>query len=271
VRQSFAIALLAATLAARAHADTAECERHMLATYPFSHRPTAEQVAGLKDCDAGKLYYGIGVHFDYVRARHCAFANDSHDILMMLYANGLGVPRNYAVAKMAACRSGATEIEGRLARLGRMQTGKEGPSPKIDMCDDAASSQLLSRCAAIRLDLADQERNARIDTISARWSDAEKAALLQVRRHAADSILLEEVLSSLLEFEAGKLPSFTADDAASAERELGQLKISLDRQRGWLAYRDAWLGLGKLRYPSVAAHSWRGYFAKRRVAAIRTQ
>ena len=267
--KAFATALL--VLAASAHADTPECEIHKLATYPFPHRPTAEQVAGLKDCDADKLYYGIGVHFDYVRARHCAFAMDSQDVLMMLYANGLGVPRNYAVAKMAACRSDATEIEARLARLARMQTGKEGPSPKIDICDDAANSHLLSRCAAIRLDLADQERNARIDTISARWSDAEKAALLQVRRHAGDLISVEEILGSLLEFEAGKLPSFTADDAAGAERELGQLKVSPDRQRSWLAYRDAWLGLGKLRYPSVAAHAWRAYFAKRRIAAVRAQ
>ena len=269
MRKSFATALLA--LAASAHADTSECEIHKLATYPFQHRPTAEQAAALKECDADKLYYGIGVHFDYVRARHCAFATDSQDILMMLYANCLGVPRNYAVAKMAACRSDATEIEARLARLARMQTGREGPSPKIDMCDDAANSHLMARCAAIRLDLADQDRNARIDTISARWNDAEKAALSQLRRHAGDSAQIEEILSSLQEFEAGKLPSFTAEDAAGAEREMSQMKISPDRQRGWLAYRDAWLALGKLRYPSVAPHAWKAYFAKRRIAAIKAQ
>ena len=113
MRQAFVTALLA--LASSAHADTSECEIHKLATYPFPHRPTAEQAAALKDCDADKLYYGIGVHFDYVKARHCAFAADSQDVLMMLYANGLGVPRNYAVAKMAACRADATEIEARLA------------------------------------------------------------------------------------------------------------------------------------------------------------
>lgn len=268
MRKAFATTLLA--LAASAHADTSECEIHKLATFPFPHRPTAEQAAALKDCDADKLYYGIGVHFDYVRARHCAFATDRQDILMMLYANGLGGPRNYAVAKMAACRSEPTEIEARLARLARMQTGKEGPSPKIDMCDDAANSHLLSRCAAIQLELSDQERNARIDTISARWSDADKAALLSVRRHAVDTALVEEILGSLLEFEAGKLPSFTMEDAA-AEREMSQMKIPPDRQRSWLAYRDAWLALGKLRYPSVAPHTWKAYFAKRRIAAIKTQ
>lgn len=273
MRQAFVFALLAAALAASAHADNAECEIDMLATYPFSHRPTAEQSAALKDCDADKLYYGIGVHFDYMKARHCAFAKDSHDVLMMLYANGLGVPRNYAVAKMAACRADAQapETEARLARLTRMQTGREGPSPKIDICDDAASSHLGARCAAIQGQLADQERAARIDTISARWSESEKAALQQLRSHAMDSVQLDEVLGSLQEFDAGKLPSFTVEEAANAEREMNQLKMAPEKQRSWLAYRDAWLALGKLRYPSVAPHAWRAYFAKRRIAALRSQ
>lgn len=271
MRKTFFLAVMTASLAASAHADNAECEIDMLATFPFSHRPTAEQTAALKDCDADKLYYGIGVHFDYVKARHCAFAKDNQDVLMMLYANGLGVPRNYAVAKMAACRADALppETEARLARLTRMQTGKEGPSPKIDICDDAASSQLGARCTAIQSGLADQERSARIDTISARWRDVEKAALRQVRNQVADSAQLEEVLVALQEFESGKLPSFTLEDAANAERELGQLKIAPERLRNWLAYRDAWMALGKLRYPSVTPHAWKAYFARRRIAAFK--
>ncbi|KQV51254.1 hypothetical protein [Duganella sp. Root336D2] len=269
MRKAFATTLLA--LAASAHADTSECEIHKLATFPFPHRPTAEQAAALKDCDADKLYYGIGVHFDYVRARHCAFATDRQDVLMMLYANGLGAPRNYAVAKMAACLSEPAEIEARLARLARMQTGKEGPSPKIDMCDGAANSHLQSRCAAIQLQLADQDRNGRIDTISARWRDTEKTALLSVRRHAVDPAQIEEILISLQDFEAGKLPSFSVEDAAAVEREMSQMKIAPDKQRSWLAYRDAWLGLGKLRYPSIPPHAWKAYFAKRRLASTKSQ
>ena len=273
LRKSFASAVLAASLAASAHADSAECEIDMLATYPFSHRPTSEQAAALKDCDADKLYYGIGMHFDYLKARHCAFAKDGQDVLMMLYANGLGVPRNYAVAKMAACRAVAQpqEVEARLSRLTRMQTGKEGPSPKIDICDDAASSQLGARCAAIQSGLADQDRAARIDTISARWSDAEKAALQQLRLRASESAQLEEILSALQDFEAGKLPALTTEEAAGIEREMGQMKIPPEKLRSWVAYRDAWLALGKLRYPSVAPHAWKAYFGKRRMAAIKSQ
>ncbi len=298
---------------AGAHAENAECERHQLATYPFSHRPTAEQTAALQDCDADKLYYGIGQHFNYVKARHCAFAKDNHDVLMMLYANGLGVPRNYAVAKMAACRADAAPFEtsGRLEHLARMQTGKEGPSPKIDICDDATSGRLMGRCAGIKAALAAQERDDKIERLSTRWSDAEKAALQQLRKHAhvfaeahgrgevdlsgsargafvreAVEAQQEDFLKSLQEFEAGKLPSFTQNDFAQADKELNQayqrLKAQKDPdyeggvtfaeiqgvQRNWLAYRDAWVAFGKVRYPAVAPHAWRAYFTQKRTAML---
>lgn len=312
VRKPLAITLLA--LAASAHAGTEECERHLLATYPFPHRPTAEQAEAMKDCNPDNLYYGIGVHFDYVKARHCAFAKDNHDVLMMLYANGLGVPRNYAVAKMAACRapSAPMETSGRLEHLARMQTGKEGPSPKIDICDDATSGSLAGRCATIAAALAGQERDEKIERLATRWSDAEKAALHQLRKRVAafvdarshgevdvsgtarvafvreEARLLEDdFLLSLQEFEAGKLPSFSLDDFARADLELNQvyqrLKAQKDpayvgaivfeeiqkAQRSWLAYRDAWVAFGKVRYPSVAPHAWKTYFTRKRVAMLR--
>lgn len=312
MRKAYAFVLLA--LAASAHADTAECERHLLSNYPFPHRPTAEQAQALKDCDADALYYGIGVHFDYVKARHCALTKGNHDVLMMLYANGYGVPRNYPVAKMAACRTESAaqaETEGRLEHLARMQTGKEGPSPKIDICDDVTSGLLGGRCAAIRSGLAGQERDDKIERLSTRWSDAEKVALQNLRKHAAafanahaggeidrsgsaqvgfviDAIEAQEedFLKSLLEFEAGMRPNFTQDDFARADRELnqayqrlksgegpvypGSVKFSniQEAQRSWLAYRDAWVAFGKVRYPAVAPHAWRAYFTRKRVEML---
>lgn len=311
MRRVYAFALLA--MMAGAHAENAECERHLLATYPFSHRPTAEQASALQDCDSDKLYYGIGQHFNYVKARHCAFAKDNHDVLMMLYANGLGVPRNYAVAKMAACRANDAPMvtAGRLESLARMQTGKEGPSPKIDMCDDASSGSLLGRCAGIRSALVAQERDEKIERLATRWSDAEKAALQQLRKRAsafaeahgrgevdlsgsargafvreAVDAQEEDFLKSLQEFEAGKLPAFTQNDFAQADKELNQayqrLKAQKDPdyaggvtfaeiqgvQRNWLTYRDAWVAFGKVRYPAVAPHAWRAYFTQKRTAML---
>lgn len=316
MHKSIAIALLAASLAASARADTSECEIDMLATYPFPHRPTKEQAQALKDCEAEKPYYGIGMHFDYVKARQCAFAKDDHEVLMMLYANGLGVPRNYAVAKMAACRAGPSAIEtpGRLSMLTRMQMGQEGPSPKIDMCDDVSSTVLQVRCTAIATALAGQERDEKIDRMSSRWSDAQKAALLQLRKQAAAfadarsngevdrsgsgaaaymseeaNAQQEDFLKSLLDFENRKLPDFTQEDALKAEREMNEVFLRLKRskdpgnpglvqfagiesaQRSWMAYRDAWVAFGKVRYPAVSAYAWKAYFTRKRIPMLKEQ
>lgn len=256
MRPSFALGLLAAALAGGAHAQTAECELQLLATYPFPHRPTAEQARALQNCDADKLYYGIGVHFNYVQARHCAFAKENHDVLMMLYANGQGVPRNYAVAKMAACRAKAdpVETEARLARLARMQGGREGPSPSIDICDDASSSGLIARCAANHAALEEQALDDQLEHISTRWSSEEKEAVQQVWKRAK-VVGKKDALASLQAFEAGKLP---VDEAARPLKELPQ---------EWQAYQNAWIAFGKLRYPSVTQHAWKAYVAKKRAAA----
>lgn len=256
MRRSLALAVLAASLAASAHADTAECERHMLGTYPFPHRPTAEQVKAMKDCDADKFYYGIGLHFDYVKARHCAFAKGNHDVLMMLYANGLGMPRNYAVAKMAACQAKAdpAETQARLAHLTRMQGGREGPSPTIDICDSASSSALVARCAANRAALEEQALDEQLEQISTRWSSEEKEAIQLVWKHAK-AFGKKDALAWLQTFEAGKLP---ADDGAPPAKA--------DAPPDWLAYQNAWMAFGKLRYPSVTQQAWKAYFAQKRAA-----
>jgi len=274
VRHFIALALLA--VAAAAQADTAEeCLRHELTTYPFPHRPSAEQSEALKGCSADKLYYGIGMHTDYVRARQCAFLTESHDVLMMLYANGLGGPRNYTVAKMAACRAEAApaEKEARLAKLARMQSGKEGPAPKIDLCDGAAAGALGARCADIRTALRDQEREDHIGKIAYRWSVTERAAFQQLRK--LEGGFEEDLYAALLAFEARKLPAFPADALAKAEREmqqaLAQAKGASATQRNWLAYRDAWVMFGKVRYPSVASHALKTYLTQKRAAMLKEQ
>lgn len=279
MRKAYALTLLA--VMAGAHADSAECERHLLATYPFPHRPTAEQAKALQDCDADKLYYGIGQHYDYVKARHCAFAKDNHDVLMMLYANGHGVPRNYVVAKMAACRaeSAPAETSGRLEHLARMQTGKEGPSPKIDLCDDATSGFLAGRCASISGALKDQERDDKIERLSVRWSDAEKSALQQLRKKFAAFVearsrgevdlsgtaraafvreeantLQDDFLQSLLDFEAGKLPAFSQDELARTDKELNQVYQRVKAQKD-----PAYSGAIVFEEIQAAQRSWLAY------------
>jgi len=93
-------------------------------------------------------------------------------------------------------------------------------------------------------------------------------------------------LSTLQAFERGKLPRFSAAQDKSIDRELNTVYGQLRRmpaqeyttikttdiqatQRIWLAYRDAWVDFGKLRYPAVPAHAWRAHFTRQRTAMLK--
>ena len=102
-----------------------------------------------------------------------------------------------------------------------------------------------------------------------------------------ESKLRADFLRSVQDFEAGRLPAFTLADFLKADRGLnlvyGRLKKSRDAgypgavemseirdaQRAWLAYRDAWVTFGKVRYPAVADYVWKAYFTKKRVGMLR--
>ena len=80
---------------------------------PAADRPDARTAASLKDCDSEKLYYGIGMKADPVRARQCAFLEMAKEpdegifagrtMLMTIYANGVGAKRDLDVATHLAC------------------------------------------------------------------------------------------------------------------------------------------------------------------------
>ena len=94
-------------------------------------------------------------------------------------------------------------------------------------------------------------------------SRAEQEAAQQMWKYAR-AFGKADALASLRAFEAGKLPSYSQDDWQRAERAAkGNMPAA------WLAYRDAWIALGKLRYPAVAPHAWKAYFTLKRTAAPR--
>lgn len=105
------------------------------------------------------LRRGIGTKPDYVRARWCAYLDRSglsngdglgHAgfdglSILMIYANGLGVPRNLALATKFTCEAGCAqvELEGQLEHLqglaaGAKPEGNAYPwnSGLFDVCDD---------------------------------------------------------------------------------------------------------------------------------------
>jgi uncharacterized protein YecT (DUF1311 family) len=150
--------------------------------YPPRDQPPATQAA----CDSIAAYFGIGEPVDYAKARACAYAGKDDDILAMIYANGLGVARNYGVARKAACDADGApaEVAGRLKHLDRMEAEGPARTGRFEFCDDITSGLMMGYCAKIRSRVADVQRNERLTQIAVHWSnDSEHAAtaLLKAR------------------------------------------------------------------------------------------
>ena len=120
--------------------------------------PAADAGHAAAGCDAARLYYGAdGTGDDPVAARHCAYRERADDragplggsgVLMMVYANGQGVPQDIALARRFACEfDGApAEVRARLARLQRIADGHD--TAPMDICDDITSGMMAGVCAS---------------------------------------------------------------------------------------------------------------------------
>jgi hypothetical protein len=155
------------------------CDRFASAPIPSSDRPSTVEVATLHGCDAEALYYGIGGTADFARARQCGYAELGNDrastfggaeILMMIYANGRGVPVNLELALRFACQVGGAPAELE-ARLGRLWSARDSTAPAwtepFDVCDDATSGYMSGCCAAHEERVAAVTRSARRRAASA--------------------------------------------------------------------------------------------------------
>jgi hypothetical protein len=122
---------------------------------PPADEPTPQQAKKLADCDSERLYYGERSPASLVAARHCAYVErEGYDlptvsgpaVLMMLYANGLGVARNLELAQTFNCEVGGSveEIAARRARLEAWAKGDK--SREFDICDGAAVGFLKEIC-----------------------------------------------------------------------------------------------------------------------------
>ncbi|MGI4717117.1 MAG: lysozyme inhibitor LprI family protein [Janthinobacterium lividum] len=314
-------ALCGGALAAPSHDD--QCRALARQPYPEEHRAPPSGQAGLAGCRAVALYYGSDAAPDPVRARPCALAAPADDqpfredrgVLMMIYANGLGVPRDYTLARKAACEAGGApaEIEGRLAHLDEMEAGRAGPAPSIDICDDITSGYMGGWCAALASERAERRRGADFARLVAPWSAREKQALAALEPRARDFIArrgteevdlsgtlraaftireeerqLADFRAALAGFERGALPREAGADAEYARldarlnavyhriRDLPASEFTTIRfagiqqtQRAWLAYREAWVAFGKVKYPQVPANAWRAWLTRKRIAMLK--
>lgn len=160
---------------------------------PAADRPDAQTAASLKDCDSEKLYYGIGMKADPVRARQCAFLEMQKEpdegifagrtMLMTIYANGVGAKRDLDVAAHLACGiDGAPmEVDGRVRHLAELKA-KAWTGHDFDFCDDITSGLAMGYCSDHAANLAAPVREAKIASLTSGWGANEKQAFETLRR-----------------------------------------------------------------------------------------
>ncbi|GEP01377.1 lysozyme inhibitor LprI family protein [Methylobacterium haplocladii] len=149
------------------------------------------------DCDAEALYYGIGRKADPVTAHACALRQaarqapdadspfEGRSLLMTIYANGLGAPRDLDLAIALACRiDGApAEIDGRVLHLDRLRA-EHWAGRDFDICDDLTSGYMMGLCASHGARLEAARRDADVARLTAAWPPQRKAAFAHLRTTA---------------------------------------------------------------------------------------
>lgn len=204
-------------------------------------------------CNAGELYYSkrgqaATSPAEWRQVRECALAREDDAVLMMLYANGFGVPRDTDIAIHHACKLefiAKAEMEGRIAHL----AGPQRAGAVFDQCDDVTSGYMGSICAGIREGQAERVRKARLDrrlaALPAPARDAFRklrqaagryagAAETDMQGTAAPGLAIEREGELLAQFEQlvsdvldKRLAAATLQDLARADKELNAVYRTL--------------------------------------------
>ncbi len=241
-----------------------QCKKLATLPYPAADMPDAATRKSLHECDSDKLYYGIGMKADYVKARQCAFSelessNSAEDnffsgatILMMIYANGQGVAKNIDLALKSACQVGGAvaETAGRFDHLNQFR--KVNASAPFDACDDISSGEMQNICSDNAYQYHQAQMNSELANLTRGWSEsaiADFKALLVARDKyftaaaenevpnqgtAAASLQIErqrqlesDFLLDIQQFGQGKLPHHNAEDFATSDQQLNQLYLRI--------------------------------------------
>ena len=163
---------------------------------PHPSTPSSAAAPSPKRSSSEALYYGIGVPADPARAlqqalrertapdNDAAFSGDV--VLMTIYANGLGAPRDLNRAIAIACNlDGApAEEDGRVNHLAALKA-QSWTGHDFSFCDDVTSGFAQGLCAAHFAAMEDAKRKQQISAVTAGWSGTEKRAFLSLQQAAA--------------------------------------------------------------------------------------
>ena len=265
------------------------------------------------DCDATAAYYdkldqAATSDAEWSGVRRCALSVNDTAVLAMLYANGLGVPRDTRTAIHYACRTGAAaaEMESRVMHLASLAPGR-----RYDQCDDITSGLMGGVCSAIASSRAERVETAfykrlrgtmtapqrqafeRLVKAGAAWANTHgnyeiarggtAYISMVVDAEATEREWLREHLTA---FEKGRFdappPAQFSQDDAELNRVYGTLMLKplsedltevsaadiRKTQRAWLAYRDAWVAFAALRYPALPADALKALLTQWRVKLL---
>ena len=230
----------------------------------------------------------------------------AQSILMMVYANGQGADRNMDVAIKLACEMpGAPgDVAGNIYELERFR--KAPPNARYSVCDHSAAPHLYKSCAILGDRFDAIQRAKQISDITSSWSAKDRKAFASLQQAAEDffkvrassEINLEPTfevqemafmengfISKLQQLQKGELPSFSAADKKKAQEELDEAYAATQKdpkrrwgtasvagvqhaQQLWIAYRNAWVKFGKIKYPKVTADSWETWLDQERLAML---
>src|SRR4051812_46913267 len=171
-------------------ASKALCRRLKDREPPAADRPGAAAARALAGCDSEKLYYGIGMPADPVKARQCALLEADGEagdgpfsgraMLMTIYANGKGAARNLDVAIHLACGIEGAPME-MLGRIGDLTERRTKGGGDFDYCDDITSGNSGGQCAEHSAEIDRAKRDSVWARLTAAWSPAEKQALVRLK------------------------------------------------------------------------------------------
>lgn len=284
---------------------------------PAGDRPTPAEENALAQCSSIDAYFGFGQPPDPVKARKCAYAEmdrgtrsalSGKAILTMIYANGLGVARNYDVALKLGCTMGGSpgDVTGSLYQIARMKKDKL-TDYNFRICDHSSGRDLYEQCAILQDRFDRLERDGQLEKLISAWSARDKKAFhafwseaeryFKVQASNAvnlegtfevqeEASLLERLVSTLEQFERGEFPSHSVEELQRAQA--AELAAYTETQSGsvsrwgtvaregvkksedeWRRYRDAWISFGRQKYPRVNEQSWKTWLDQDRAAALK--
>lgn len=238
-----------------------ECMRVKGISPPKTDIPSAQISSSLSGCIPTDLYYEAKRMLatnsaNWINVKNCAFAQNDDAVLMMLYANGFGVPKNVNLAIKFACKIGGApaEVEGRIPHLASMSNDTEHRI--FDLCDDITSGYMQGFCTSFEERQNTRERDLRLAGITKKWSQPEKEAFINLQntlisfaKHVSDdetdasgtgraafmieaeATEIELFVNDLDSFENGTTPRFTTQQFEEFDKKLNQLYKEIMRSK----------------------------------------